>query len=96
MLLLAFGHKDGGEGQRYILSYDEGASWSNTVFDLHVGGLYASSVALADGTVVTAFACPADSQSACKERAGRLSVLRWRLPPRGLVEAGGFFAPTAP
>ena len=95
-LVLAFGHKDAGEGQKFILSYDGkmalslfspctrvanlksilnagGISWSNGVWDLHRGGLYASSVPVGDDEVVTAYSCATDSQSMCPERGGKLS-----------------------
>ena len=50
-----------------------GISWSNGVWDLHRGGLYASSVPVGDDEVVTAYSCATDSQSMCPERGGKLS-----------------------
>ena len=96
VLVLPFSHKDAGEGQRFIVSYDQGISWSNTVFNLNTGGLYAASVALKNDTIVTAFSCAADPQSACVERAGMLTILQWELPPKATVSAGGFFRPVIP
>lgn len=50
-----FGHKTTAQGmrfgQRFLVSYDEGASWSQTVYELYHGGLYANSVVLDDVTV---------------------------------------------
>ena len=84
-ILMPFSHKDKGQGQRFMISYDEGKTWSRTVYELHVGGMYASSVVLDDGTIVTAYA----------ERNGPFTVLRWRAPSRKAVEKGGFFEPLA-
>ena len=84
-ILMPFSHKDKGQGQRFMISYDEGKTWSRTVYELHVGGMYASSVVLDDGTIVTAYA----------ERNGPFTVLRWRVPSRKAVEKGGFFEPLA-
>lgn len=100
-IVLAFGHKDAGEGQKFTLSYDFGVSFSNTVYDLHRGGLYASSVALshdhaANATIVTAFACTGDAQSLCSERTGLLTTLHWTPPPKAEVARGGFFYPVPP
>ena len=100
-IVLPFGHKDAGEGQKFILSYDGGLSFSNSVYDLHLGGLYASSVALGHGraanaTIVTAFSCTGDRQSLCPERANKLTTLRWTPPPEAEVARGGFFYPVVP
>eukprot|EP01052_Picozoa_sp_SAG31_P047796 SAG31_NODE_9723_length_1237_cov_1.077329_2_plen_292_part_00 len=96
-LLLVFGHKDAGEGQKFIVSYDNGLSWSNYVYDLHRGGLYASSVATLDGdAIITAYSCTGDSQSLCPERAGKLTTLRWAPPAFSDVSRGGFFFPVEP
>ena len=72
-------------GQRFMLSYDEGATWSRSVYQLHCGGHYASSVVLDDDTIVTVH----DDRSASRT----LTALRWRVPPRDEVEKGGFFEP---
>ncbi len=89
-IVLPFGHKTtaGGKrfGQRFLVSYDEGRSWSRTVYELHHGGLYANSVALDDDTIVTVH----DNRDA-GERG--LNVLRWKPPPRAEVSRGGFFKP---
>ena len=85
-LLLVFGHKDNGQGQRFRVSYDRGATFSNTIFDLHHGGMYASTVLLpSSDMLVTVMAGVAGSSG--------LTVLRWRLPPKAVVERGGFFRP---
>ena len=81
-VVMPFSHKDKGQGQRFLVSYDEGKTWSRTVYELHVGGMYASSVVLADDTIVTVYA-----------EGGKLGVLRWRVPPRHTVAKGGFFEP---
>ena len=81
-LVLTFGHKDKGQGQRFLVSYDDGRSWSRTVYELHVGGLYANTVALNDDTLVTVY-----------YRNSRLEVLRWRAPDQRTVAKGGFFRP---
>lgn len=96
-IVFAFGHKDAGEGQKFIVSYDNGVSWSNSVRDLHRGGLYASSVAVGeDNEIVTAYSCTTDSQSMCPERGGMLTTLRWKPPAYAEVARGGFFFPVAP
>ena len=46
--------------------------------------------------IVTAYSCTGDSQSICPERAGQLTILRWRLPPASEVAQGGFFYPVPP
>lgn len=87
-LVLPFGHKHPGHGQRFILSYDLGKTWSNTIFELNKGGLYASSVALKDDTIVTVF----QARDRENNRFSKLTVLRWRVPSREVVSRGGFFA----
>jgi len=88
-LVMPFGYKGVYEGrkfgQRFMLSYDQGRTWSRTVYQLHTGGLYASSVVLDDGTILTVHDDRADTQ--------RLTALRWRVPPRAEVEKAGFFEP---
>jgi len=81
-------HKDAGQGQRLMISYDDGATWSRTVYELHKGGMYASSVVLADDTIVTAHARGRNMGGR-----GTLDVLRWNVPPKKEVEKGGFFTP---
>ena len=89
-LVLVFGYKPTANmphddyGQRFIVSYDNGTSWSNRIFQLHRGGMYASSAATADDTIVTVLA---DGPA--------LSTLRWRLLARDRVAANGFFRPSA-
>ena len=87
-LLLPFGHKDEGMGQRFTVSYDEGKTWSKAMFELHKGGMYASSVALKDDTIVTVFAAEAHSGGK-----NLLEALRWKAPPKDVVSQKGFFEP---
>jgi len=87
-VVLPFGHKDAGQGQRFMISYDEGETWGKTVFELNKCGMYASSVVLADDTIVTAFAVEWHSNGR-----NELDVLRWRVPPREVVEKNGVFRP---
>jgi len=84
-VLMVFGHKND-YGQRFMVSYDEGETWSKTIYDLHTGGMYASSAVLADGTVVTTI----DNRPT-----GGLIVtsLRWTPPTFSEVAAGGFWTP---
>lgn len=84
-VLMVFGHKND-YGQRFMVSYDEGETWSKTIYDLHTGGMYASSAVLADGTVVTTI----DNRPT-----GGLIVtsLRWTPPTFAEVAAGGFWTP---
>lgn len=89
-LALPFCHRAGtdtGKGQRVILSYDDGRSWSKAVYQINDFGEYASSVVLDDGTIVTAH------DSTGREDHGRLHVLKWTPPPRAEVEKHGFFIP---
>ena len=86
-VVLPFGHKDEGFGQRFLMSFDEGRTWSRTVYQLRKGGLYANSVVLNDDTIITVH----DNRKA----GGGLSVLRWRTPSRETVSKGGFFKPQA-
>lgn len=84
-ILLPFSHKDQGQGQRFLVSYDEGKTWSKTIYDLNKNGMYASSVVMKDGTIVTAYQD--------RKRDSRLSVLRWKAPSKEEVSKGGFFEP---
>jgi len=87
-VIMPFGHKDEGHGQRFIVSYDEGEAWSKAFYELHKGGMYASSVVLDDQTIVTAYA--EESHSGGKNK---LDVLRWKVPPKSEVEKHGVFTP---
>ena len=96
LLLCVFGHKDGWPinntqvkdgwqvvgGQRFIASLDGGEMWSRTVFELHRGGLYGSSVVLSNGTIVTAFAW--NATAAAHGHGGgdspSLGLLHWEPP----------------
>jgi hypothetical protein len=84
-VLMVFGHKND-YGQRFMVSYDEGETWSKTIYDLHTGGMYASSAVLADGTVVTTIDNRPDGGLI-------LTSLRWTPPSFEEVAAGGFWTP---
>ena len=84
-VLLPFSHKDEGYGQRFLVSYDEGQTWSKTIYELNKGGMYASSAVLADDAIVTVFQD--------RKRDSKLGVLRWKAPRREEVSKGGFFVP---
>lgn len=83
-IVLPFGYKTDTRGQRFIVSFDEGETWSRTVYQLHADGQYASSVVRRDDTIVTVFH---DTKGL------RLRSLHWRAPPRATVAAGGFWRP---
>lgn len=89
-LILPFSHKDEGMGQRFIVSYDQGQSWSNAIFELHKGGMYANTVAMVDDTLVTIFSRePHTGGNNC------LETLRWKAPPKNVASQKGFFEPEA-
>ena len=83
-LVLTFGR----HGQRFMLSYDEGKTWSKAVYQLNGTGEYARSVALEDDTIITIH-----DNAGEKVGRGPLIVLRWKAPPREDVEQHGFFTP---
>lgn len=104
-VVLAFGHKDDTYdeqtkkwvmfGQRFIVSYDQGRTFSRTIFELGSGGMYAATVALPSASSPgneTLITVAANSTGV----AGSLHVIRWRLPAAASVSAGGFFTPVAP
>lgn len=84
-VVLPFSHKDVGQGQRFLVSYDSGRTWCKTIYELNKGGMYASSAVLKDDTIVTAFED--------RPRGAKLTVLRWKVPSREQVAGGGFFEP---
>ena len=84
-IVLPFSHKDEGFGQRFLVSYDRGHTWSKTIFELNRGGMFASSVTLSDDTIVTVF------EDRSRDR--KLTILRWKIPSREEVKSGGFFTP---
>ena len=86
-LILPFSHKDGTHGQRFIVSYDEGETWSKVVYELNQCGMYARSVAFDDDTIVTVH------DNAAGQAPNTLGVLRWKAPSRQEVEKHGVFAP---
>ena len=77
-LVLPFGHKDAGEGQKFILSYDGGRSFSNSVYDLHRGGLYASSVAVPLAAAPTT-AVPAPANISVKTAETSAIRVSWKI-----------------
>ena len=83
-MILPFGYKTDTRGQRFMVSYDEGETGRRTVFQLHKDGQYASSVVLADDTIVTTIH---------GTKTLSLQALRWRAPPRERVITGGFWTP---
>ena len=83
-VLLPFGHKTDGRGQRCIGSYEGGETWSRTGFQLHSDGQYASSVVLSDDTIVTVIHGTKGLQ---------VQALQWRAPSRNRVIEGGFWRP---
>lgn len=89
-LILPFSHKDEGQGQRFIVSYDQGQFWSKAIFELNKDGMYANSTALKDDTIVTVFSV--ESHSGGKNC---LETLRWKAPPKQVVSQKGFFKPAA-
>ena len=87
-VVLPFSRKDGTHGQRFIVSYDRGESWSKAIWELNDCGMYASSVVMPDDTIVTVH----DGLRG-KASGRRLSALRWQVPPPAVVEQHGFFTP---
>ncbi len=86
-IVAPFGHKTGNFGQRFLVSYDEGRTWTRRVYELHHGGLFASSVALEDDTIVTGH----DNRK--NPKGARFGALRWKAPTRAEAAPGGFFEP---
>ena len=87
-----------GYGQLAMFSYDNGSSWSTNWYEIHKGGLYAQSVVLKSGEIVTATAVyPGDAGDPGHNTSKTtLHALRWRTPPRAEVEKGGFMQPLIP
>lgn len=87
-LILPFGHKDRGQGQRFIVSYDQGRTWSKAIFELNTCGMYANSTVLRDDTIVTVFSVEGHGGgNNC------LEALLWKPPPRDVVLQKGAFEP---
>lgn len=86
-VILVFGHKTDGLGQRFMLSYDEGETWTRRVFQLHNAGQYASSVVLDDETIATIIHSPYDGGT------HMLTTLMWRAPSKEEASAAGFWTP---
>ena len=86
--VLPFSRKDGTHGQRFIVSYDRGETWSKAIWELNDCGFYASSVVMPDDIIVTVHDGLRDKASG-----RRLSALRWQAPPKAEVEKYGFFEP---
>ena len=86
-IILVFGHKTDGLGQRFMLSYDEGETWTRCVFQLHSAGQYASSVVLDDETIATIIHSPYDGET------HMLTTLMWRAPSKEEASKAGFWTP---
>ena len=89
-LLMPYSRKDGTKGQRFVVSYDEGRTWSNAIFQLNDFGTFASTVALDDDTLVTVHETP---RNVAPNNWVMLHALRWKAPNRSDVETHGFFEP---
>ena len=89
-VLMPYSRKDGTKGQRFVVSYDEGRTWSNAIFQLNDFGTFASTVALDDDTLVTVHETP---RNVAPNNWVMLHALRWKAPKRGDVEKNGFFEP---
>ena len=89
-VLMPYSRKDGTKGQRFVVSYDEGRTWSNAIFQLNDFGTFASTVALDDDTLVTVHETP---RNVAPNNWVMLHALRWKAPNRGDVEKNGFFEP---
>lgn len=88
-LVVPFGHKTEQFGQRFLVSYDEGRTWTRRISELGQGGLFASSVVLTDDTIVTAH----DNRK--NPEGTYFTVQRWKAPTRQQVATDGFFEPFA-
>ena len=88
-LVLPFGFKTENFGQRFLMSFDDGHTWTRRIHELDQGGLFASSVGLEDGTIVTAH----DNRRS--PQGSSFTALRWQPPTRSQVEEDGFFEPFA-
>ena len=89
-VLMPYSRKDGTNGQRFVVSYDEGRTWSNAIFELNDFGLFASTVALDDDTLVTVHET---RRNVAPNNWVMLHALRWKAPTRSDVEKHGFFEP---
>ena len=83
-ILLPFGYKTDTRGQRFIVSYDRGETWSRSVFQLHADGQYASSVVLKGDKIVTVIH---------GTKGLSLQSLRWQAPTKAIVKKKGFWRP---
>lgn len=92
-VLVVFGSKNNQLGQRCMISYDDGETWSKTIYDIHTGGMYASSVTLKDDTVVTIIDNREISDKGLPVLNLTLGAMRWKVPPREEVAKGGFWKP---
>ena len=103
-LIMTFGRY----GQRFMLSYDNGQTWSRSVYQLYPCGQYARTVVLDDDTLVTVhdhretwnfqgrlLRCYDNTIVADGQPVmpKRLGVLRWNAPSRGRTARAGFFTP---
>jgi hypothetical protein len=96
---MPYAHKDKGYGQRALFSYDNGSTWSTNVYEVHKGGLYADSVVLRSGMIVTPTAVypgDADPDHNATGPLATLHAIRWWPPSREEVSRGGFQPPLIP
>ena len=82
-LVLTFGRA----GQKFMLSYDQGKTWSKRAYSLNPTGEYARSVVLEDDTMVSVHDGVGEGER------GRLCILRWKVPSREEVKKHGLFTP---
>jgi len=85
-ILLVFGHKTDGSGQRFMVSHDEGHSWSRTIFQLGHNCQYASTVLLPGNRLVTV------SHRIIKG-VGIFHARQWSPPGREAARGSGFWVP---
>ena len=74
-LVLTFGRY----GQRFMLSYDTGVTWSRSIYQLNPCGQYARSIVLDDDTIITVH----DNRETWNFRGRRLRCYDNSVVPRG-------------
>ena len=85
-ILLVFGHKTDGSGQRFMASFDEGRSWSRTVYQLGQNCQYASTVLLTGNRLVSVSHRIIDG-------VGIFHARQWSAPKKTAFSDGGFWTP---
>jgi hypothetical protein len=85
-ILLVFGHKTDGSGQRFMVSYDQGHSWSRTIFQLGRNCQYASTVLLPGDRLVSV------SHRIIKG-VGIFHARQWSPPDKAATRDAGFWVP---